>query len=391
MIESMLKGYIAKSYQAFRPLLFKLDAETAHLLIASTAGRFCHSRVVADFFRRRFLGDIDSLRVVFAGKNEGEDFQIKLDHPLGMAAGFDKSGEYFGLLHALGFSFAEIGSVSCAPSQGNPRPRLFRLPDDQALINRMGLNNDGAEVIRARLMKQLLRSSPEPSRREQAGLKIGVNIVKTHDPQIIGSRAVADITGAYRSLCELGLFSVLNVSCPNTAEGKTFEEEGAFRELLSAVREARSASVKPKPLLIKFSPDLAEAELARLVEISESFGVAGYVLSNTTSQRGHLKTTAAILDLIGRGGLSGRPLFQQTLGRIHFVRHVLGVKGPIIAVGGIFSAEDAFLALKAGATLLEIYTALVYRGPTIVSEICQGLVQLLKRDGLVSIEDLRTG
>lgn len=292
---------------------------------------------------------------------------------MGIAAGFDKNGTLVDAVDALGFGFSEIGSVSNEPRDGNPKPRLFRLPDDLALINRMGLNNLGPEAVLGILGGQRLR------------IPFGINIVKTNDPAIHGERAIEDIVSCFSMVAAAGSFVVVNLSCPNTEDGRPFEEPSALWMLLHAIMSKRTELGHDVPVLVKFSPDLPDKDFEQSLEIAEGLGVAGYVLTNTSTSREGLKTSAAEIERIGRGGLSGRPVFARVLERVRKTFRIVGPEKPIIGVGGVFTGEDAYAMIGAGATLIELYTGLVYQGPGICRSIVRSMQQQLRRDGLSDI------
>ena len=323
-------------YRLLRPLLFRLDAETAHDLGARAMDR----------------GLLRLKRPVVAARSLlGQRF----DNPVGVAAGFDKNGSHIKGLTRIGFGFIEIGSVTARPSEGNPQPRLFRLPEDHALINRMGLNNAGAAAVAKRLTG-LKRAVP-----------LFINIAKSHDASLSGQAAINDYVHSVKLLAPHADVLVLNVSCPNSGDGRTFEHPDALAPLLAAVMTAKG----DVPLLVKLSPDLPNAALDAAVALSVEAGVAGFTVANTTVQRGGLKTPKARLDAIGKGGLSGAPLFPRTIVRVTRVRGLTDL--PIVAVGGISTGAQAQAALDAGANLVQIYTGFVYGGPWTVRRICAGL------------------
>ncbi len=367
-------------YSLLRPLLFRLDAEAAHGLAvrAARAGQAAPAAVRALFaFESRRLAQ--TLWKTERGAGEGRA-GLRFANPVGLAAGFDKDAALVGFWAALGFGFAEVGSVTARPSAGNPRPRAFRLPREGALVNRMGLNNDGAERVAARLA-----ATQRPS-----GLVLGVNVAKTHDPTILGRDAVEDFRRSVRLLLPHAQYLALNVSCPNTSDGKTFEEPAALDALLAAVmaeRAAHGGSAARVPVLVKLAPPDADrpdwGRVDELVAISRARGVEGFVAANTAADRAGL--TADAVARIGRGGLSGRPLAARSTALVRHLYRATGGALPIIGVGGVDSAEAAYEKLRAGASLVGLYTGLVYEGPGLVRRIKQGLVRLLDRDGLPAI------
>jgi dihydroorotate dehydrogenase len=299
---------------------------------------------------------------------------FELPHPLGLAAGFDKNAEAVPGLFGLGFAFVEIGTVTPRPQAGNPRPRLFRLRRAQALINRMGFNNAGLEAVRARLMGHAARPGP-------LGANVGANR-DAPDP-------VADYVACLRGLYQLVDYLAVNVSSPNTPGLRDLQSRARLDELLGALVAARAelaGGSRPKPLLLKIAPDLdADAE-AGIAEVALARGIDGLIIGNTTTARPQVVS--------GRhrdqaGGLSGAPLFlraTEQLGRFH--RLTQG-RLPLVGVGGILRGSDAYAKIRAGASALQLYTALVYRGPRVVSRILAELEQLLVLDGVVRLEDAR--
>ena len=261
-------------------------------------------------------------------------FGVALPNPLGLAAGFDKNGELLHVIHRYGFGFAEVGSVTRRGGPGNPRPRVFRVGED--VMNRMGLNGDPAEVVAGRL-----RRSPTPF--------FGVNVAKTHDPTIVGDAAIEDVVATCRLVGDLGFYTAINVSCPNTREGKTFEEPAALHELLAAVNDTREDA---PPLVVKLSPGLADdaARLAAVVEVCESSGVGGYVACNTLP----------VENRHGRGGLSGDAVRPLALRTVRWLR--ANTAKPVIGVGGVKTPGHLREFLDAGASAVQAYNGFV-RGP----------------------------
>ncbi|MFV1980454.1 MAG: dihydroorotate dehydrogenase (quinone), partial [Rhodothermia bacterium] len=244
-------------------------------------------------------------------------------------------------------------------------------PADRALINRMGLNNDGAEAI--------VRRMPARSRRS---IPVGVNIVKTHREGLLGSDALDDFCRCYQTVAPHADYVALNISCPNTAEGKTFEEPAFLDQLLTAIE---NTEVKQQPLLVKLSPPAAtiidEGRYAELLTVILSHDIDGIVAANTAADRNHLKSDTSLIQQIGRGGLSGRPIAARSTSLIRFLFRKTGGRLPIIGVGGIDSADEAFRKIRAGASLVQLYTGLVYEGPGLVKEIVRGLARHLDRAG----------
>lgn len=342
-------------YDYLRPALFSLPAETAHSLAraALAAGQYAP---VADRLEARYRIENDRLTVETLGRT--------FPNPVGVAAGFDKNGRIPRALAALGFGHVEIGGVTADPQTGNARPRMFRLPEDEAIINRMGFNNDGADRIGARL-----------ARRRSPGIPLGVNIGKSKaTPQ---ERAPADYRYTYRRVANQGDFFVVNVSSPNTPGLRDLQREAELRTILRTLRDTGTS-----PLLVKLSPDLTDAAIDDAIDVVEDLALDGIVATNTTTARPD--------SLSGRhrtedGGLSGRPIESRSTAVIRRIADRTDV--PIVGVGGVFTAEDAYRKLRAGASLVQLYTGLIYRGPAIAREINEGLLARLDRDGFAGVED----
>ncbi len=359
-------------YAILRPLLFRIDPELAHTL-GTGAARLAQSispSLVAPLYRFEH----PMLEQMLWGRT--------FPNPVGLAAGFDKNAHLIRFWDKAGFGFTEIGSVSARACEGNPRPRAFRLPQDRALINRMGLNNDGAEEIARRLKKLPLNALPP----------LGINIVKTHDPDILGSGAIVDFRHSFRLLAGLATYVVLNISCPNTREGKTFEDPDSLATLLEAIMTDREEMRQRVPVLIKLSPTLSphvvyDSAVEEMLAVAVEYGVEGFIASNTASDREGLTTPAEELARIGYGGLSGAPLQARTTRLVQYLYRKTEGQIPIIAVGGIDSAEAAYANIRAGASLVQLYSGLAYRGLGLVKRIKRGLVRHLRQDGFSHLRD----
>jgi len=309
---------------------------------------------------------------------------LDFENPVGLAAGFDKQGELTAIMPTLGFGHMEVGSISLRSWPGNPSPTLLRLPVDQGLINYLGLNSDGSDVVLSRLQQVDFE------------IPIGINLVKTADPEIAGEEAVQDYLDSVSKFYSLADYITLNLSCPNTIEGKSFEDPELLQPFLSCLKETRDeleAGNRSKAFLAKLSPDLDNPSLDRLLELSLEFGIDGFVIGNTTSRRKGLQTTQSILGKFGPGGLSGRPLkkhIEQMIDKVY--RRTQG-SVPIIACGGIGCdpnedpAREVWEYLKRGATLVQMYTGLIYQGPSLVRRINRGLVEILYQDGVANLND----
>ncbi len=358
-------------YRTLRPLLFRLDAEAAHT--ATLALARAAQRPLGPLLRRAFAANEPRLAQTVFGR--------RIDSPVGLAAGLDKNARLVPTWDALGFGWAEVGSATARASTGNPRPRLWRLPEVGALVNRMGLGNDGAEAIAARLA----RIAAAPPR-----MAVGVNVAKTHDPEILGEAALDDFRASFSAVAPHAAWVTLNVSCPNTREGTTFEAPEALDGLLAAILEVRARVAPAVPLLVKLAPPPAgDGPLSgvydEIVAVCQSRGVDGFVAGNTASDR--VGVPAAVAARAGAGGLSGAPLAARSRRLVRHLYRATNGAVPIVGTGGIASAEDAYASIRAGATLVGLYTGLVYQGPGLVRAIKRGLTTTLDRDGFASIGD----
>lgn len=289
-------------------------------------------------------------------------FDITFKNPIGLAAGFDKNAEIYSQLTDLGFGFIEIGTVTPQPQSGNPKPRIFRLPVDNALINRMGFNNDGSDQIVSRLK---IRKN---------NLVIAGNIGKNRTTDI--EDAVHDYIKCLENLYEYVNFFVINVSSPNTPHLRELQNKNQLQVLLTHVMEWIDDKPLKKPILLKIAPDLTNEELKDIVETIKELKIDGVVATNTTIGRKGLNTPTEILQKIGEGGLSGKPLARRSTEIIQLLRKSLGNEFPIIGVGGIHSVDDAIEKLHAGASLIELYTGFIYEGPGLLKKIKKALLKL---------------
>ncbi|MDA0684072.1 MAG: quinone-dependent dihydroorotate dehydrogenase [Bacteroidetes bacterium] len=357
-------------YSSLRSALFTLGPETAHN-VASLAARF--SQKCTPFL-------LDSMYQYAHPSLHQEILGKTFANPVGLAAGFDKNARMIPFFQKAGCGFVEVGSVSARKSKGNPRPRAFRLPDDQALINRMGLNNVGARAVRPRLQRYS----------GQIAFPVGVNLAKTHDPKIEGEAAIEDFCISFRELAPHADYVALNISCPNTAEGKTFEDPNSLDDLLTAVMKERNEMQRRVPILVKFSPPhtdkfVLDSLFDELLLVSLGHGVNGFIATNTASDREGLLTPEDRIEQIGRGGLSGQPIRARANGLVKYLYRKTKGRVPIIGVGGISSAEQAYERIKSGASLIQVYTGLVYQGPGLIRSIKEGLIRLMEEEGHSSI------
>jgi dihydroorotate dehydrogenase len=336
-------------YSLLRPALFRLDAERAHTL-ALNALKLMPGK--------RHAKPGGALAIEVAG--------IVFPNPLGMAAGFDKDGEVPDALLGLGFGFAEAGSITPLPQAGNPRPRLFRLVEDRAVINRMGFNNRGG----AEAVERLRARNGKPG-------VVGINIGANKD----SADRVADYALMTRLMAPFASYLAVNISSPNTPGLRALQDESALTVLLDAVLEARG-SYGP-PVFLKVAPDLEPADIDAIARIAIAKGLGALMVSNTTISRPPLKSAHA-----GEaGGLSGAPLRELAQQRLRDFRKATGGTVPLVGIGGIASAEDAWARIRAGASLVQLYSAMVYEGPGIARKITRGLETLMQRDGFTSIAE----
>jgi dihydroorotate dehydrogenase len=343
-------------YSLFKPFLFLLSPEAAHRVTVFFLD------LAAAFPPTRWL--LQQLFCLKDKKLEKQVMGLTFPNPIGLAAGFDKDGKHIESMACLGFGFIEVGTVTPLPQDGNPRPRLFRLPKDRALINRMGFNNEGLEALAARLKK--LRKKGVPG-----GLIIGGNIGKNKATP--NELAENDYLKCFEALFPWVDYFVVNVSSPNTPGLRDLQEKEPLTRLLNLLQEKNKAQNSPKPILLKIAPDLTDSQLDDIADIVRSTGLAGVIATNTTISRNNLKTSEAEIMAIGAGGLSGAPLRERATTVIRYLREKLGKEAVIIGVGGIDSPASAREKLDAGADLVQVYTGLVYEGPGLVRGILKGL------------------
>lgn len=349
-------------YAPAKRILFRLDPERAHHIVMG--GLAIASRAVSLPRLAAAFGPPPDPRLAV------EAFGLRFANPLGLAAGLDKDGVAFPALAAMGFGSVELGSVTAAPQPGNPRPRLFRLVEDEALINRMGFNNAGAAALAARLAAVT---------RRPGGAVLGVNVGKSRAASV--ESAADDYRASFEAVWDVADYLVVNVSSPNTPGLRTLQRTEPLLELLGVAADLRAAR-GPKPVLVKLAPDLDDEELADLTDAAVGAHASGLVATNTTVARDGLVSAHRE----EAGGLSGRPLARRSLEVLEKLRSRTDL--PIVSVGGIWDASDALERLAAGADLLQLYTAFVYRGPGVVREILAGISAELDRRGLGSVRQL---
>jgi dihydroorotate dehydrogenase len=335
-------------YPLLRPLAFALDAEKAH------------------------RATIGALKLMPAGRPAAPDPMLAIrvagidfPNPVGLAAGFDKDAEAFAQMLGFGFGFVEVGTLTPKPQAGNPKPRLFRLAEDRAVINRMGFNNHGLEAAKVRL-----------AGRRRAGI-IGVNVGANKD----SADRIADYVTGIRTMSDVADYLTVNISSPNTPGLRGLQDKDALEELLAAVMEARGPA--GPPVFLKIAPDLDRSATDDIVAVAMGAPIHGLIVANTTVSRPSLNSRWRD----EAGGLSGAPLKALALERLRDVRRATGGALPLVAAGGIASGADAYGRIRAGASLVQLYTALVYEGPALARRICRELKALLARDGFARIAD----
>lgn len=345
-------------YKTFiRPLLFRMNPERAHAFTFSclkALQKIPFGLALASlFFRKK------------DPRLEREVFGIKFPSPVGVAAGLDKDAEVPDALGALGFSFVEIGTVTPEPQPGNPSPRLFRLPEDKALINRMGFNNQGAKAAAGRLAKRRTRVV--------VGGNIGKNKVTPN------AQATSDYLKCYDALYPYVDYFAVNVSSPNTPGLRELQDKEPLEALLTALQKKNASMPAAKPVLLKIAPDLTDDQLDDIIEIVGNTGIAGVIATNTTVSREMiLSTRADKVEAMGAGGLSGMPLSERSTEVIRYLHERSGGRFPIIGVGGIMSPDDALEKLDAGASLVQVYTGFIYEGPAFVKSINKAILKASK-------------
>jgi len=336
-----------------RPLLFKLSPERAH---GFTFG------LLRFVFAIPFVRTILYMSYSVSNKHlEREVFGIRFKNPVGLAAGFDKDGKIFNQLGFMGFGFIEVGTVTPEPQPGNDPPRLFRLPADQGLINRMGFNNKGVEALRKRL------------RRKYAVVVIGGNIGKNKITP--NERAVDDYLHGFEALYDDVDYFAVNVSSPNTPNLRALQEKEPLMHILNTLKASAAKRSRYRPILLKIAPDLTDEQLNDIIDIVAETGIDGVIATNTTITRKGLNTPEGEIAAIGAGGLSGKPVRARSTEVIRYLHEKSGGAFPIIGVGGIHSGEDALEKLEAGASLVQLYTGYVYEGPGLVREINKKIIE----------------
>ena len=357
-------------YSLIRPLLFRLPAETAHRFALASLSKALEFDAIRQSVERKYktfpLGNL-------------KRFGLSFRNPVGLAAGFDKNGDAADVLATLGFGFIEVGTVTSEAQPGNPSPRLFRLPRDRALINRLGFNNCGAK----QLVKNLKHHRPE--------CVLGVNIGKARSVPV--EKAVADYLSTFSAVYEPADYIAVNISSPNTPQLRELQQADVLGDLLTQLQTRnrelaeKHSLLAPRPLLVKIAPDLNDDDIQSIVEVAQQTGISGIIATNTTTSRADLQSSPAQIDAAGEGGLSGVPLRERSNEVIRKIYRLTNGSLAIIGVGGVFTAEDAWEKICSGASLIQLYTGFIYEGPGIARRINEGLRRILSSEGFVSLDE----
>lgn len=345
-------------YKLFRFVLFQFDAEKVHYFVVGLLNQIHRFAPARQLFRSLYVVQHPALETNFLG--------LKFPNPVGLAAGFDKNAQHIDALADCGFGFIEIGTVTPKAQPGNDKPRLFRLKADQAILNRMGFNNDGVEAaivqLKARQNRQII---------------IGGNIGK--NKWTPNEEAANDYLTCFEALFPYVDYFVVNVSSPNTPNLRALQEKEPLQDLLLRLQELNKQQSQPKPILLKIAPDLSNSQIDEIIEIVTYTKIAGLIVANTTISREGLRTPAAQIEQMGAGGISGRPVTLRATEMVKYIHEQSNGKIPMMAVGGIHTAQDALDKLAAGATLVQLYTGFIYEGPALVKAINKALLQRVQK------------
>lgn len=368
-------------YKLIRSFFFLFDAEKVHYFAMNALHFFCSIGFIRKLLASNFQPTAKGLAV--------EKWGLEFKNPVGLAAGFDKNAKYLRELEVLGFGFVEIGTVTPKPQDGNDTPRLFRLPKDKAIINRMGFNNEGVKVVAQRLKewrsKNEVRNTKYDGSKTQltthySSLIIGGNIGKNKVTP--NEDAWKDYEICFNELFDYVDYFVVNVSSPNTPGLRELQEKDSLHKILSHLQTLRAARLKlkaeehiQKPILLKIAPDLTQSQLDDVIDLAREIQLDGLVASNTTISREGLTTDASVVTAIGAGGLSGLPVKQRSTEIVQYIAQKLKGEVPVMASGGVFTAADAKEKLNAGAALVQVWTGFIYEGPAIAKKICNNLHQ----------------
>ena len=340
-------------FDILRPFLFKINPETAHSL-AINALKF---------------GNIASIKINKSPRIETSIFNEKIHSPIGVAAGFDKNAEVYNSLFNLGFGFVEVGTVTPKPQFGNPRPRVFRLEEDEALINRLGFNNQGCEEISLRIKKN-----------KPKGL-LGINIGPNKD----SSDRIKDYTTCLKKFINLASYITINISSPNTENLRDFHKTSELNNLIKSILEEKNNSNSSIPIAVKISPDLSSNQVEKISQILIDNKIETIIISNSTDRNREGLTN---MNRFEKGGLSGKPIEKISNRIINEFYNLVGKQIKIIGVGGVDTAKSAYEKILSGATLVQLYTGMVYRGPRIAAQINNGLIKILEQEGINNINDV---
>jgi dihydroorotate dehydrogenase len=348
-------------YGLIRKFFFRLPAEDAHYYAMNAMRMLCATAVTRKLISSLFEpGKAMSVQAL-----NGLPFK----NPVGLGAGFDKNAKYLRELDALGFGFVEIGTVTPLPQAGNEKPRLFRLPMDKALVNRMGFNNDGVKTIAGRLRKWKERTGQEKDHRPR--MIVGGNIGK--NKMTPNEDAWKDYEICFKELHPYVDYFVVNVSSPNTPGLRELQEKESLRKILMHLKMINNGKAVSKPILLKIAPDLTKEQIDDVIDLAMEIKLDGIVAANTTISRNHLLTPGDELQKIGAGGLSGQPLKERSTEIVKYISGKTDGQVALIASGGVFSAADASEKMDAGASLVQVWTGFIYEGPGIVKKICRNL------------------
>lgn len=349
---------------SFKPIAFRCDPEFVHDAITVFGIALGRNAIIRRALSICFSYSHPSLQQTHFG--------ITFPNPIGLSAGFDKNAQLIPILESVGFGFVEVGSITGEPCAGNPKPRLWRLPKSKALMVWYGLKNDGCEAIVARLIGK------------RWSIPVGVSVARTNDATTVAmSAGIADYMKAFRVMEPCAGYLTINVSCPNTCGGEPFTTPDRLEHLLHAIGRIPTT----KPIFIKLPADLSLADLEALLNVCVRYRVHGVILSNLTKQHDAPRVSPGELHPTMKGGISGMPTAEKSLALIRHAYAQFGTRLLLIASGGIFTAEDAYVRIRAGASLVQLITGMIYEGPQRIGEINRGLVELLKKDGFCSISE----
>ena len=359
-----LRNHISRFFYkaVFKPIFFLIDPETTHqqmLAVGNFLGSNPFTRALTAFF---FFYSNKKLEQKILG--------INFPNPIGLAAGFDKEGFLTSILPSVGFGFAEVGSITGEPCEGNPKPRLWRLKKSMGIVVYYGLKNDGCEKISRRL------------RNKAFAIPLGTSIAKTNSPNTVETQdGIADYVEAYKKFTTIGSYFTINISCPNAYGGQPFTDAERLDRLLTEIDKIQTK----KPVFLKMSPDLNYSEIDKIIEVAKQHEAAGFICTNLTDQRKNKKIVDRLVPK--KGGISGKPVEELANDLISYVYRKTKGEFVIIGCGGVFSAADAYKKIKLGAFLVQLITGMIFEGPQVISEINQGLVALIKKDGFKSISE----